>query len=248
MQWSIALGVAIGVLGIGLLAPQTALTKAGVVHAALLSFVVWGGLGWPGFAIVAAYFVLGTGVTRIGMAEKKAQGIAERRGGARGPENVWGSALTGAVCALGYGVWPHALWVLGYIASFAAKLADTTSSEIGKAYGRRTFSIVSFKPVPPGTEGAVSVEGTAAGWVAGLMLSAIGVGLAARLPGETVAWAWIMPCWVAAIVATTIESWMGATIQEDVDWLTNEVINGIQTTLAAAIAVVFVLVWQMVAT
>ena len=248
MQWSIALGVAIGVLSIGLLAPQTALTKAGVVHAALLSFIIWGGLGWPGFAIVAAYFVLGTGVTRIGMAEKEAKGIAESRGGARGPENVWGSALTGAVCALGYAVWPHPLWMLGYIASFAAKLADTTSSEIGKAYGRRTFSIVSFKPVPPGTEGAVSVEGTAAGWVAGLMLSAIGVGLATRLPGEGVAWTWIVPCWVAAIVATTIESWMGATIQEDVHWLTNEVINGIQTTLAAAIAVVFVFVWQIIAT
>ena len=242
----VAIGVGIGILGLGLLAPQTALTRAGVVHAALLAFIVWGSLGWQGFAIVAAYFVLGTAVTRVGMAEKEAKGIAEKRGGARGPENVWGSALTGAVCALGYGAWPHPLWLLGYVASFAAKLADTTSSEIGKAYGKRTFSIVSFKPVPPGSEGAISFEGTVAGWVAAMVLTVLGFVSATRMPGETMAWAWMLPCWVAAVVATTIESWMGATIQEDYEWLTNEVINGIQTTLAAAIAVGLVLLWKTV--
>jgi len=45
--------------------------------------------------------LVGSAVTRIGMAEKEAEGIAEKRSGARGPENVWGSALTGALCALG---------------------------------------------------------------------------------------------------------------------------------------------------
>ena len=48
---------------------------------------------------------------------------------------------------------------------------------------------------------------------------------------------WLLLCWIAAIAATTIESWMGATIQPHFAWLTNEVINGIQTTLAAAIAI-----------
>jgi len=44
------------------------------------------------------YFLVGSAVTRIGMAEKEAEGIAEKLW-ARGPENVWGSALTGALCA-----------------------------------------------------------------------------------------------------------------------------------------------------
>ncbi len=47
------------------------------------------------------YFLVGSAVTRIGMEQKEAEGIAEKRSGARGPENVWGSALTGALCALG---------------------------------------------------------------------------------------------------------------------------------------------------
>lgn len=55
---------------------------------------------------------------------------------------------------------------VGFAASFASKLADTTSSEIGKAYGQTTYLITTLQRVPRGTEGAVSLEGTAAGVVA----------------------------------------------------------------------------------
>lgn len=247
LQWWIGVGIAVAVAALGLLTPQKALTKAGVVHAAMLGLIVWGGLGWPGFGIVAVYFVLGTAVTKVGMKEKEAKGIAEKRGGARGPENVWGSALTGALCALGYAAWPHPLWVLGYIASFAAKLADTTSSEVGKAYGKRTFSIVSFQPVPAGSEGAVSLEGTMAGWIAALALTAIGFALITRSSALAMTWAWAIPCWIAAILATTAESWIGATVQEDIAWMTNEVVNGIQTTIAAILAIAIVVLWQAIA-
>ncbi|MGK7911858.1 MAG: TIGR00297 family protein [Synechococcus sp.] len=246
-QWAIGLSIAVTVAALGLLTPQKALTKTGVIHAALLGLIVWGSLGWPGFAIVAVYFVLGTAITKVGMKEKEAKGIAEKRGGARGPENVWGSALTGAVCALGYAIWPHPLWLLGYIASFAAKLADTTSSEVGKAYGKRTFSIVSFQPVPAGSEGAVSLEGTAAGWLAAIALTSIGFILTTQSSEMAMTWSWALPCGIAAILATTAESWIGATIQEDVAWMTNEVVNGIQTTIAAVLAVAIVAGWQAIA-
>ena len=196
-----------------------------------LGVILWGCLGWPGYTLVAVYFLLGTAATKIGLAEKEAKGIAESRGGARGPENVWGSALTGAVCAIAFALWGDPLWQLGFAASFAAKLADTVSSEVGKAYGQRTFLITSLKPVPPGSEGAVSLEGTLAGWSAAALLT----GLAIALAVMPLNWWWI--CWGAAIVATTVESWLGATVQPQFEWLTNEVINGIQTTIAAAIAV-----------
>lgn len=230
-QWLVALLLNGAIALIGYFSPQKALTKAGVIHAAILGLVVWGGLGWRGYAIVAAYFLLGTAVTKIGMKEKEAKGIAEKRGGARGPENVWGSALTGAVCALGHAIAPNPLWLLGYSASFAAKLADTTSSEVGKAYGRRTYLITTLQSVEPGTEGAVSLEGTLAGAIAAGILSGLAVTVGA-IPLN-----WLATCWLAAIAATTAESWIGVVLQPKFNWLTNEVVNGIQTTIAAAIAV-----------
>ena len=57
------------------------------------------------------------------------------------PVPAAGSA--GAVLALliGAGVEPRALLMVGFAASFAAKLADTFGSEIGKRFGRTTVLI-----------------------------------------------------------------------------------------------------------
>lgn len=41
----------------------------------------------------------------------------------------------------------------------------------------------------------------------------------------------------AAVVANLFESYLGASIQSKVDWLTNDVVNMIQISVAAAIAI-----------
>jgi len=165
--WLIGTGLNIILLTIVAILPKKLLTPAGIFNAGLLGVIIWGTLGWPGYLIVAFYFIVGSAVTRIGMAEKEAAGIAEKRSGARGPENVWGSALIAAICALGVLFFPSFKYLLclGYVASFSTKLADTTASEVGKAYGKSTFLITTLKPVPRGTEGAISLEGTLAGVV-----------------------------------------------------------------------------------
>lgn len=182
------------------------------------------------------------------MAQKEAEGIAEKRSGARGPENVWGSALTGALCAMGVGIVQSGLiipgfqfliplLVLGYVASFSTKLSDTCASEVGKAYGKRTFLITTLQAVPRGTEGAVSLEGTLAGVLAsvGIAFLGWGVGLIDLLG---VAW-----CVVAAFIATNIESVIGATLQTKYTWLTNEVVNIVNTLIGAIAAMLLALIW-----
>jgi uncharacterized protein (TIGR00297 family) len=120
---------------------------------------------------------------------------------------------------------------LGFAASFSAKLADTFGSEIGKRWGRHTVLITTLKPVAPGTEGAISVEGTAASLLgSGLMaLVMLQLGL---LQG---AGAW----WLVALVgllATLLESLIGAGLQQRCVWLSNELVNALQTTIAAVLA------------
>ena len=103
------------------------------------------------------YLILGSIVTKVRQKEKEAEGIGEARGGARGPENVWGSAATAASCALLGAQFPeyHATLAVAFVASLASKLSDTTQSEIGKAYGKTTYLVTTLRPVPRGTEGAV---------------------------------------------------------------------------------------------
>ncbi|GJD07536.1 Uncharacterized membrane protein [Galdieria sulphuraria] len=178
---------------------QRILTRSGLLHAYILGLVLWCCLGYSGRHI------------------KEERGIAEKRGGARGPENVWGAAGSGAFCALLY-------------ASLSSKLADTVSSEIGKAYGKRTFLVTNWKPVAAGTDGAVSLEGTLAGILGALLLSC---------------WAWIVGCIsfhgmlitsVASLIANYVESFIGAKFQAK--WkISNECVNAIMTTTSALLAI-----------
>ncbi len=48
-----------------------------------------------------------------------------------------------------------------------------------------------------------------------------------------------LACVLAAFAANTAESIVGATVQGRVAWLTNDVVNGLQITLAAALAIIF---------
>jgi uncharacterized protein (TIGR00297 family) len=232
-------------LGIAWIAPKKLLTIAGYLNAWLLGVLIWATLGWQGYVVVMFYFLVGSFVTKIGMAEKEAEGIAEKRSGARGPENVWGSALIGALCAAGAGIFSantflHPLLLLGYVASFSTKLSDTCASEVGKAYGQRTYLITTLQPVPRGTEGAVSLEGTLAGVVASVAQALVGFGVG-LINGLDVGW-----CILAAFIATNIESVIGATLQSKYDWLTNELVNILNTLIGAIAAILFAFLWLSV--
>ena len=233
-SWMVGLILNSILLIFAFIAPKKLLTPLGYLNAWILGVIVWGALSWQGYAVVMFYFLVGSGVTKIGMAEKEAAGIAENRSGIRGPENVWGSALIATFCALGTLFFPHPwpeLLILGYVASFSTKLSDTTASEVGKAYGKRTFLITTLKPVSPGTEGAISLEGTLAGIVASAVIAFIGflVGLI-NIIG-------IFYCIIAAFIATNLESLIGATLQEKFAWMTNEVVNIINTFFGAVTAI-----------
>ncbi|XP_050219151.1 protein VTE6, chloroplastic [Mercurialis annua] len=215
------------------------LSVSGIVAAFALGTLTWRAFGPSGFLLVASYFVIGTAVTKVKMAQKEAQGVAEKRRGRRGPGSVIGSSAAGCVCAFLsiYGVGGAAfsrLWELGFVASFCTKLSDTVSSEIGKAYGQITYLVTTFKVVPKGTEGAVSVEGTLAGLLASILLASIGCFMGEIRPPETVV------CVIASQIANFGESIIGATFQEKEGfrWLNNDIVNVINISIGSILAVV----------
>lgn len=223
----------------------SALTPAGFLHSMALGTGLWTTLGWRGWTYCVLYLVLGQLVTKVKFQDKQDRGLAEGRGGRRGPENVWGSAATSLLCAVAsvqaaasptcefLGVSSN-LFVLGFVAALATKLADTFASEIGKAYGKTTFLITSLERVEPGTEGAVSAEGTAAAALGGFLLSLYGA-----FVGLIEGWPMIAVSAVAAFLATNAESLIGATLQdrEGFDFMTNEVVNFINTLIGGALAI-----------
>jgi uncharacterized protein (TIGR00297 family) len=228
---------------------------AGAVSAVVIGTAVTAGLGLPGLALLIAFFVVGSAVTRLGYRIKAARGIAQEKGGARGWRNAWANGgvpaflalLAGACRAQAGPLSPAAseagfaglLLSVAYAASVATAGADTCSSEIGKAYGRRTFLITSFKPVPPGTEGAVSLEGTLGGLAGGAAVAAVGAA------GGLYGWPVAVLVAIAGLLGSLAESVIG-TLAEKRGWLDNDQLNALNTALGAGIAVLLVRLLQLV--
>lgn len=217
--------------------PQKSLTSEGLANAAALGIGLWTFLDWQGYFICVSFFIFGSLVTKVGFEEKEAKGIAEKRGGRRGPENVWGSAATAMICAIMTYFFkddPNATEALkiGYVCSLTTKLSDTFQSEIGKVYGKTTILITTLKRVEPGTEGAVSLEGYAAGIIGSIILAGT-----ANTVGFIDNWQDTGICLLAPLIATTIESYIGAIGQNKLIWLSNEFVNLINTMIGALLGI-----------
>ena len=209
------------------------MTKGGWISAGILGSILWGCLSWQGWSSVVIYLLFGSLVTKIGYKFKMQKGIAEKRGGRRGPENVWGSAATGLFFAImvKLNFANLLLYKIGFAASFSAKLADTFGSEIGKRFGRNTYLITSFKKVDRGTEGGVSLEGTIASAVGAIFMSSIMLSCSII----TTKYQFLIVS-ISGFLATISESIIGAKFQERYK-LSNELVNAIQTSISSIIAI-----------
>jgi len=208
------------------------MTKGGWISAGILGTILWGCLSWQGWMSVVFYLLFGSLVTKIGYKFKKEQGIAEKRGGRRGPENVWGSAATGLFLAIMTKFNPANIVMLkvGFAASFAAKLADTFGSEIGKRFGKDTYLITSLKKVERGTEGGISIEGTLASVLGSIFMAFIMLFLSIISINHFIV------VIVSGFLATLSESIIGAKFQNKYK-LSNELVNTIQTSIASVFAI-----------
>jgi uncharacterized protein (TIGR00297 family) len=208
-------------------------SAAGAVWGWVLGTALFTVSGWPGLLILVLFFALGTVSTKLGYARKAELGVAEKRQGRRGPRSAWANLSAALVFAFLAVATPHSgPFTLAMVAAIATATCDTVASEIGQAYGRRHYLITSLRRVAPGTDGAVSVAGSLAGW-AGASI----VALAARSidlidgPGSAAAV-------VGALIGTTFESCLAAgassRLRPDHDW-----INFLNTTVGAVAALAF---------
>ncbi|KGF89803.1 hypothetical protein EU92_1594 [Prochlorococcus marinus str. MIT 9107] len=209
------------------------MTKGGWISAGILGTILWGCFSWQGWMSVVIYLLFGSLVTKIGFKFKKEQGIAEKRGGRRGPENVWGSAATGLFFAImtKFNAPNAVMFKIGFAASFAAKLADTFGSEIGKRFGKDTYLITSLKKVERGTEGGISLEGTLASVLGSIFMAFIML----RLSIISTKSHFIIVA-VSGLLATLSESIIGARFQNKYK-LSNEMVNAMQTSIASVFAI-----------
>ncbi len=208
-----------------------AATPGGVALGMLICFLltqspqVWTGFSTfpierPALPALIGVFVLSFVATKFGRTRKEARGLAEPRRGRRASQIVANLGIAALFAASGR--------YEGCIAALAEAAADTVSSEIGQAIGGPARLLTSWKPVPSGTDGAISIAGTLAGVVAAAIIVIIGSLRHALTPHIAVTF-------LAACAGLFFDSLLGATIERK-GWIGNDLVNFASTLFAAAVA------------
>ena len=210
-RWLLALGLALIVslaaFCMGLFSP------GGAAAAVLVGTMVFGGAGLRGAALLLAFFISSSLLTRAvnPRAAEAADKFSKsgRRDAAQVLANGGLAALLAGVILPAAGELSPVVWA-AFAGALAAANADTWATEIGVRFGHRPVLITTLAPATPGTSGAVSGAGLAAslggaGLIALLsLLGAPGARAALLLAGLTT---------VAGSLGALADSLLGATLQ-----------------------------------
>ena len=201
----------------------------------LVTTVLFIAAGPAMFGTVLLVFVLTLGATRFGRRKKLSLAIAEKsygRDAAQVLANVGVAATAAALAQLA--PWRMAL-VAGSIAALAEAVCDTVSSETGKALSGTARMITTWRRVPAGSDGAVSLAGTLLGVLAAALVTLEAVGTRLLNPrAATIAG-------IAGILGMIVDSLLGATLERR-GLLTNNTVNLAATAFSATLAAAAI--WQ----
>lgn len=196
--------------------------------------------GWELYTLLIVFFVLGSGTTKLGYGKKAERGLAQESGGRRGFTHAWSNVGVATLLAIAAAFSSRAelLWIAA-AASLATATADTVASEIGQLLGRRAFLPDSLRRVERGTEGAISIEGTAAGAIGAIILAAVAAwAFGHRFGFASFAAAKVFAVIaVAAIAGSYIESLAGSYNRRSGAGIPNGALNFFNTLVGALLAV-----------
>jgi uncharacterized protein (TIGR00297 family) len=227
-----ALGISL-TLALLVLVARAATPLAAVSGGVLCAVLTLGWSPWYHSALPAliTLFVLTWGATRFGRARKLQLGVAEDKRGRNAAQVAANLGVAGLAAASSL---IHPLPGSGYtvmvVAALAEATADTLASELGEVVGGQPVLVTTLRRVAPGTDGGISLAGTAAGICGALAVAAISWTTLKLSVGDASAAA------LGAVGGLFVDSLLGATIERR-GWLNNEAVNFLSTLAAALIAI-----------
>ena len=191
----------------------------------------WRTLLWP----LLALFLLTFAATRFGRRRKETLGVAEGKRGRTASQVVanLGAAVIAGIPISAHHVWlglyPGRVALIAALAALGEATADTLSSELGEVLGGEPYLVTTFRRVPAGTDGAISLNGTLAGAAGAAIIIAIAAFLFRLAAIESAI------VFAGAIAGLFIDSLLGATLERR-GWINNDAVNSLSTACAALLA------------
>ena len=194
-----------------------ALTPSAGAVAAIFGCTIVVSAGFPYLALMILFLVSSVLATRYRFDDKRRRRLQEGTSGERGVANVLAHILIPTALAVVGGtslaLLPSGSLAVLYTGALAFGASDTFASEFGVLAGRAR-SILSFREVPPGTNGGVSATGEAFAFAAAATIGVVGFGLFAvfgRLPQDSALF--LLAAVVAGFLGCQLDSVLGETLE-----------------------------------
>lgn len=183
------------------------LSSSGALAATLLG-ALSAAAGWGWAALLVAWFIVSSALTRVGARAKARRTAATLPESApRSASQVWANGGVFAVAALGATLTGAAWLAAAALGALAAASADTWATEIGLLGGGQPRSIVGAGPIEAGLSGGVTWLGSCGGALGALAVAGAASLLVAPMPASVLAVS------VAGLLGGLGDSVLGATVQ-----------------------------------
>ena len=216
---------------------------AAALGATILGCLIWGTIAFPytqwlrtGITPLLVTLLLTLTATRVGQHKRGERNTREAKSGRNAAQVASNLGIAGIAVTLV----PFAPQLVAHNPNFASLIAyaalaeaaaDTVSSEMGQSFGGTPRLITTWKAVPAGTDGAVTLTGTLAGIAAAAVVAVSGIwALTGSFQQQ---WIGLLLIFAGGCVGWLADSVLGAALERR-GWLNNDAVNFLSTLCAAS--------------
>jgi len=197
---------------------REALTASGALGAILVGTITFGFGGWIWGILLVAFFALCTALSRYRQADKRQLADKFVKGAHRDMGQVLANGGLAAFISLLYFSYPAPVLLAAFLGSMATVNADTWGTEVGVLSRDLPRLITTWRRVPVGTSGGMTLLGTAAATLGALFMGVLAHVLflfeALLARNDALSLAWIIPTTLfSGLLGSLFDSLLGATVQ-----------------------------------
>jgi uncharacterized protein (TIGR00297 family) len=190
------------------------LNNSGATATFLLGTTIFGigGLVWT--VPLLTFYILSSILSKLGHKRKAKFDLVFEKGSQRDAGQVYANGGVAWIMMVIYSLTGDPYIFFAYLGTLAAVQADTWATEIGTMWpNAKARLITTFKDVPVGTSGGVSIPGTSASFIGSLFICSSAVLMNVKWIDELGALRSLLVIGISGLVASLVDSFFGATVQ-----------------------------------
>ncbi|GAB2824813.1 DUF92 domain-containing protein [Ferruginibacter profundus] len=208
------------------------LTVSGAVAACWVALLLYVTGGYKAFVAPGIFLISGSLLSKLNKPQKEKEG--------RNAVQVFANGIIGVALMVLFGSTQQHIYLITAILSFSISMADSCSSETGIFFKGTTIDILSFKKLPVGVSGGISLTGTLAGLAGAVLIAAvatygyhfsftvfawIAVGGFTGMLADSVLGSWLQVKYSTANGVVSDDAVDGAKQLKGLAWCTNDAVN-----------------------